>query len=102
MCFQGAFLNQLTLRNIYCKIDDGIFTEFANKWDVTRDIIKSMDALITNNYYHWMCQWKIDDWSVSAINEVFYIDLPQGCVKIKQTILKAENMLLIIAINDTQ
>ena len=38
-----------------------------------------MDALITNNYDHWMCQWKIDDWSVSAINEVFYIDLPQGC-----------------------
>ena len=34
----GVFL---TLRNIYFKIDDGIFTEFANKLDVTRDIIKS-------------------------------------------------------------
>ena len=47
--------------------------------DSVWDENKLMDKLITNNYDHWMCQWKIDDWSVSAINEVFYIDLPQGC-----------------------
>ena len=34
-------LRFLTLRNIYCKIADGIFTEFTYELDVTTDMIKT-------------------------------------------------------------